>query len=109
MSVMCLALALTFLAGAGIASYHALVEWKILPSPGCEFEPLKLKGDLWDQLGKPQKVPSCDEAKWRMFGLSMAGWNALVSLGLTLASLIAALRPMRTDTNNETHPLETPA
>ena len=107
MSVMCLALALTFLAGAGIASYHALVEWKILPSPGCEFEPLKLKGDLWDQLGKPQKVPSCDEAKWRMFGLSMAGWNALVSLGLTLASLIAALRPMRTDTNNETQPLET--
>jgi disulfide bond formation protein DsbB len=107
MSVMCLALALTFLAGAGIASYHALVEWKVLPSPGCEFTPLKKSGDIWEQLGRPMKVPSCDEARWRMLGLSMAGWNALVSLGLTLASLIAALRPLRTDTANETRPAET--
>jgi disulfide bond formation protein DsbB len=107
MSVLCFALALSFLAEAGVASYHALVEWKVLPSPGCEFAPLKKSGDIWEQLGRPMKVPSCDEAKWRMLGLSMAGWNALVAFGLTLASLIAALRPMHTDTNNETRPAET--
>jgi len=33
---------------------------------------------------------SCLDAPWRMLGLSMAGWNALVSLGLALVSFRAA-------------------
>jgi disulfide bond formation protein DsbB len=107
MSMLCFLLGAAFLTGAGVASYHALVEWKILPSPGCEFQPLKIHGDLWDQLGKRQKVPSCDEAGWRMLGLSMACWNAIVSVILAGTSVVAALRPMQTDTANETQPIET--
>jgi disulfide bond formation protein DsbB len=29
------------------------------------------------------KAPACDKAAWMFLGLSMAGWNALVSLKLT--------------------------
>jgi disulfide bond formation protein DsbB len=57
--------------------------------------------------GAKLRPPACDKAAWVFLGISMAGWNALVSLGLTLASLIAALRPLRTDTANETRPAET--
>jgi len=32
----------------------------------------------------------CDQAAWRWLGLSMAGWNALCALGLTVASFAAA-------------------
>jgi disulfide bond formation protein DsbB len=38
------------------------------------------------------RPPSCDEAPWRILGLSMAGWNALVSLGLSALSGAWALR-----------------
>jgi len=38
----------------------------------------------------------CDEVPWSLFGISMAGYNALVSLGLGIASLIAARQLART-------------
>ncbi len=98
-----LLLAITFLAGAGVAAYHAGVEWKVFPAPPCAASSAGTGGDLWEKLGKPLAVPSCDDARWRMLGLSMAGWNMLVSLGLTAASVFAAFRPgaARVDTNNE--------
>jgi disulfide bond formation protein DsbB len=36
------------------------------------------------------RPPSCEEAAWRLFGISMAGYNALISLALALLSLRAA-------------------
>jgi disulfide bond formation protein DsbB len=33
--------------------------------------------------------PACEEAAWRLLGLSMAGWNVLVSLTLAGAGLLA--------------------
>ena len=38
------------------------------------------------------RPPACDEAAWVFLGLSMAGWNVLVSLGLVVLSTAAALR-----------------
>jgi disulfide bond formation protein DsbB len=37
------------------------------------------------------KVPlvRCDQVQWSLFGISMAGWNAIISLGS--AALISAL------------------
>jgi len=32
-------------------------------------------------------VVRCDDANWRFLGLSFAGWNVLVSLGLALVAL----------------------
>jgi disulfide bond formation protein DsbB len=99
----CVLLGFVFLASAGVASYHSLVEWGILPAPDtCAVGKITATGgDLWEKLGKPMAVPSCADAKWRMLGLSMAGWNVLVSIGLAGLSFFAASRRMRTDTANE--------
>jgi disulfide bond formation protein DsbB len=41
--------------------------------------------------GGPIEVPQCDKPAWVFLGISMAGWNALISLTLTVLSAIAAL------------------
>jgi disulfide bond formation protein DsbB len=101
----CVILGLVFLTSAGVAGYHSLVEWKVLPAPDtCAASTAVLADDIWAQLNRPQAVPSCADAQWRMLGLSMAGWNALVSVALAMASFVSATRPVRTDTANEIAP-----
>lgn len=86
-------LAVAFLTGAGVAAYHAGVEWKFFPAPPtCAAGAINLSGDLLSQLSRPQAVPSCADAAWRMFGISMAGYNVLASLVLSISSLASALR-----------------
>jgi disulfide bond formation protein DsbB len=91
----CAALALIFLYGVGLATWHAGAEWKWWPGPeACAIDP---KGtfttsginDLLD--GAKQATPSCEVALWRFLGLSMAGWNVLISLKLAVLSVLAAL------------------
>jgi len=36
---------------------------------------------------------SCTEAAWRFLGLSLAGWNVLISLALAAFAALAAARP----------------
>ena len=43
----------------------------------------------------PIEAPRCDQIAWSMFGISMAGYNALISLALALASFAVALLPER--------------
>ena len=43
--------------------------------------------------GPPTKIVSCGDIPWSWLGLSMAGWNALISAGLAIFSLMAAKRP----------------
>lgn len=92
-------LALVFLIGAGVAAYHAGAEWKWWPGPttcsgGGTVDAAGLKAFLDGAKFAP---PRCDEAAWRMLGLSMAGWNVLISLGLVGLSLTAAARTNRQD------------
>lgn len=103
MAAMCMLIGVVFLGGAFIASWHALVEWKVLPPlGGCVATgPLNVSGDLWEQLGNRIAVPSCDKAPFHVLGLSMAGWNAIASVILAGASFFAATRTVRTDTANE--------
>jgi len=35
----------------------------------------------------------CDQVQWSLFGLSMAGWNLVVSLAMVACCIAAALRP----------------
>lgn len=93
--LVCILLAGAFLWGGGIAAYHAGVEWKFWPGPArCTGGAQVNAADLTKFLeGAARKVPRCDEAPWVFLGLSMAGWNALISLGLAGASVIAARRP----------------
>jgi disulfide bond formation protein DsbB len=101
---LCLLIGLTFTAGAGIAGYHALVEWGFLPAPAtcATGGGVSIEGDLWSELSRPQAIPSCAEALWRFLGLSMAGWNALASSALAVASFWVALRRPLADADGKT-------
>ena len=92
-------LALVFLGGAGIAAYHAGAGWKWWPGPTTCSGGGSVTAGAMDAFLKGAKMspPRCDEAAWRMLGLSMAGWNVLVSLGLACLSIVAALRTGRQD------------
>jgi len=87
--------ALIMLGGAALALYHAGVEWKWWEGPqDCSgpLNPLGSRG-LLDQL-QDIRIVRCDEAPWRFLGLSLAGYNVLISLALALvaASGIWAMR-----------------
>jgi disulfide bond formation protein DsbB len=69
--------ALAFLLNAGLGLYHAGVEWKWWQGPSACSGGFDLK---WGQGGVADTpVIRCDEASWRLLGLSFAGWNAVVS------------------------------
>ena len=81
------ALFLVFLAAmtsAAIAGFHVGVEWHLWGGPsGCSV-PLGNSGDktlLVDQL-LATPVVRCDEVPWSLFGISMAGWNSILSLDI---------------------------
>lgn len=82
-------LAMIFAAGALLAGYHAGVEWRFWPGPasctGSYTAPAKIE-DFLRQL-QTTNVVRCDAAALRVFGLSLAGWDALVCLALTLLAL----------------------
>lgn len=88
--------ALSFAVGAGIALYHVGVEQKWIAGPAACSGPASLNAaqtieELRAQLlGTP--VVRCDEIPWELFGISMAGWNALFSLALMLFCGVAAAR-----------------
>ncbi|PZR36544.1 disulfide bond formation protein B [Caulobacter segnis] len=84
-----------FLYGAGLATYHAGAEWKWWPGPAsCSGVGYAGVSDLEAMLKGTAKIkaPACDKAAWVFLGLSMAGWNVLVSLKLAVWSVLAALR-----------------
>lgn len=91
----CWVLALLFLLGAGIAAYHAGAEWKLWPGPSaCASAGGKATaaGAMALLKGRSFAGPSCDTAAWVFAGLSMAGWNAVISIVLASVSVAAAIR-----------------
>jgi len=88
-------LALVALGNAGLGAYHAGVEWKFWQGPtDCtgEIGNLGSAGNLLERLDTV-KVIRCDEVQWRFLGLSLAGYNVLISL---LMAAIAAWGMLRT-------------
>jgi disulfide bond formation protein DsbB len=88
--------ALSFLANCGIALFHVGVEqhwWAGLAacSSGGASGAANVD-DLLAQLSQPVKVPSCDQVAWALFGVSLAGYNLLASVGLAAFSAAAARR-----------------
>jgi len=86
-------LGLVFVTGAVVATYHAGVEWKFWAGPaGCSGGAAEGIGsiDLLEALNEKIATVSCTEAPWRMFGMSMAGYNAVASILLAIASFLAA-------------------
>jgi disulfide bond formation protein DsbB len=97
------AIALGMLWNAGLGVYHSGVEWKWWQGPqecAGTFDDLGSAGGLLNKL-QSITVVRCDEAAWRFLGLSLAGYNALISLALAgIAAWAAALEWQRLRSRN---------
>ena len=70
--------------GAVIGAYHAGLEWHLWAGPtDCSgsLSDLSANGSLLEQLHSVSVV-RCDQASWRFLGISLAGYNVLISLAL---------------------------
>ena len=74
----------------GLAAYHAGIEWKFWPGPRDCSGPINDFGNNLLQSLQRISLVRCDQAAWRFLGLSLAGWDVLVSLGLALVALWGA-------------------
>ncbi len=87
-----------FVVNAGIAFYHVGVEER------CWEGPTECVGgvgeisltDIMEALNKPGRT-GCTEAAFRLWGISMAGYNVIASLLLALGSVWAARKPFWND------------
>jgi disulfide bond formation protein DsbB len=88
------ALALAFLYNAGLSVYHAGAEWKFWPGPDTCTGDL-VKPTSLSQALRQNTAVRCDEAAIRIFGISLAGYGALLSAALAAFASVAAWRQYR--------------
>lgn len=96
-ALMFLGVGALFLYGAGLGAYHAGIEWGYWTGPDCTAGAsgtAQSAGDLLDRM-RTQRIVPCDVAAWRLYGISMAGYNALVSLLLAGFAVLGAVQPSR--------------
>ncbi|RYE03008.1 MAG: disulfide bond formation protein B [Sphingomonadales bacterium] len=80
----------------GIGAFHAGVEyhWWLGITPCstdvAQGDPMKI---LMEQIGKP--LIRCDAAQWQLFGISLAGFNAILSIVGAVAIFALAVRRSR--------------
>ena len=88
--------ALAIAVSGAIGVYHAGVEAKIFEGlTQCTATGKGLStADLLKQISHAPLV-RCDEVQFRFLGISMAGWNAILSLGGAALILILSLRSKR--------------
>jgi disulfide bond formation protein DsbB len=72
--------ALAILISGGIGIFHAGVEYKWWEGlTQCSVLPGGGSGDILADIMKTPMI-RCDEAQWSLFGISLAGYNAIVSI-----------------------------
>jgi disulfide bond formation protein DsbB len=90
------AISAALLYNAGIGVYHAGAEWHFWPGPDtCAGDAIKATGSLAKRLQQNTNIVRCDEAALRIFGLSLAGYSALISAGLAALGGAALFRAWR--------------
>jgi len=89
--------ALAILVSGLIGAYHAGVEAGIFEG-FTQCTAVEGGGSSADVLNRIMNAPliRCDEIQWSLFGISMAGWNAILSLGSALVILWLSLKRPRT-------------
>ena len=90
-------LALATLGNAGLGAYHAGVEWGFWKGPTECSGPignLGSAGNLLERLDTV-KVVRCDEVQWKFLGLSLAGYNVLISLSMAAIAAWGIVRSAR--------------
>ncbi len=92
---------LALVANAVLGGYHAGVEWGFWKGPsdctGALPDFGSIRGNLLGQIDKAEVV-ACDKVQWRLFGVSLAGYNAVISASLGFFAWREALRCMRKET-----------
>ena len=76
-------LVLVFVVSAGLGIYHAGAEWGFWLGPNDCGGGVATAGSMSDFMQQLERtrIVSCTEAAWRFLGLSLAGWNVVISLG----------------------------
>ena len=84
--------AIAMLIGAGVGVYHSGVEWKLWAGPSDCSGPINTFGAAGSLLQtiETTQVIRCDEAGWRLFGLSLAGYNVFISAAIAGVALWGA-------------------
>jgi len=85
-------IALVFLANAALAFYHVGVEQHWWPGPTACTGALMGSVDVNDLTKSlnSERVVNCDEVQLRILGLSLAGWDVVMSVALALYAALAA-------------------
>jgi disulfide bond formation protein DsbB len=86
------ACALAFAANAVLAGYHAGIEWGWWSGPdSCAGAGQDIVADAGNFLANLQttEIARCDKAPLRIFGISFAGYNAILSAALAIFTLLA--------------------
>ena len=88
--------ALAILVSGGIGVYHAGVEAGIFEGI-TQCSAVDASGTAEDVLNRIMNAPiiRCDQVQWSLFGISMAGWNAILSITSALVILWLSLRRPR--------------
>lgn len=84
-----------FVWGTYMGAYHAGVEWGFWPGPtACtgvgdpmDFNSLSTMNET--------HVIGCDVVQFRLFGISLAGYNAVISLGIVVLLLVSIFGQFR--------------
>jgi disulfide bond formation protein DsbB len=91
------AITVAMLWNAGLGAYHSGVEWQWWEGPKDCSGPVTNFGPAGGlaELIQNTRVIRCDEAAWRFLGLSLAGYNVLISLALAAIAAWGALGAYR--------------
>jgi disulfide bond formation protein DsbB len=85
--------ALAILVSGGIGFYHAGVEMKVFA--GITHCTATAHGSAEEMLRQIMDAPRCDQVQWSLFGISLAGWNFLISTASALLILWLSLKRPR--------------
>ena len=86
---------LAILASGGIGAYHAGVEAGVFEGfTRCTSTASGSAGDMLKSILEAPLV-RCDQVQFEFLGISMAGWNAILSIGFALLILWWSLRKPR--------------
>lgn len=90
-------IALAAIGNSALGAYHAGVEWKLWAGPTDCTGPIGNLGSASDLLQRLDtvKVVPCDVVQWRFVGLSLAGYNALISALMAAIAAFGAVRSAR--------------
>jgi disulfide bond formation protein DsbB len=95
--ILLVVVAIGYVYGGAVGFYQAGAEWGYWRGPNCTAtkgaEVPANAADLLNTLNNV-RIPDCEKAQWRMFGISFAGYNVFTSAALALIAL-AGIRVKR--------------